>query len=308
MGIPAHWTGSLATVSNYNIPEYANPQRGLTTRDDGHFFYGDFSEGFDFPKHKVRPHRHPYFEIFYFPAAQGQYLADFITYDLEGACLVVVSPGQIHGWPHGHLLKGHMLAFDETFLADHGQHEDLLIRPPLFYEPNSSSVLPLPENSLIPSRIQCIASEYGSDSCDTLTALRSLLSLLIIEAHRVNPHQAPTTSPASTRIYQQFLKLLGRDISEKHLPGDYAAALGVSTDYLSQCVRQNCGHGAGTLVRRRTTLEAKRLLAHSSLTIAEIAYQLNFKDPSYFSRFFKNQVGCLPNAFRSQAEGASSAS
>ena len=34
-------------------------------------------------------------------------------------------------------------------------------------------------------------------------------------------------------------------------------------------------------------IEAKRLLRYSRLSVAEIAYQLKFDDPSYFSRFFK---------------------
>jgi AraC-like DNA-binding protein len=47
-------------------------------------------------------------------------------------------------------------------------------------------------------------------------------------------------------------------------------------------------------------LEAKRLLTHSDSTIAQIAYDLNFEDNSYFGRFFKKYSGLTPAAFRSE--------
>jgi AraC family transcriptional regulator, transcriptional activator of pobA len=47
-------------------------------------------------------------------------------------------------------------------------------------------------------------------------------------------------------------------------------------------------------------LEAKRLLRYSDLPVTEIAYRLNFEDPSYFSRFFKKYTGFSPSEFREQ--------
>ena len=52
------------------------------------------------------------------------------------------------------------------------------------------------------------------------------------------------------------------------------------------------------MIRERILLEAKRLLVHSPQTVAEIAYQLNFEDTSYFGRFFKKHTGTTPEQFR----------
>lgn len=287
-------------MSHYNIPEHSTPQNGRTTRDGGHLYYGDYSDGFEFPKKKVSPHRHPYFEIFYLTAAEGSFLADFETHALKGDCLVFVSPGQVHGWPNGHTLCGQMLAFDEAFIADHDHPDERLIRSPLFYEPTACPVVPVDQHPAIAQLFQQIATEFHHSCSDSLTALRSLLHLLIIQAHRLSPHHPPVTTPANIRVYQQFIKLLNGDIPATNLPNHYANQLGISTDHLSHCVRLCSGHSAGTLVRRRLVLEAKRLLAHSHLTIAEIAFQLNFQDPSYFSRFFKRHTNSLPTNFRNQ--------
>src|SRR5208282_3886417 len=61
---------------------------------------------------------------------------------------------------------------------------------------------------------------------------------------------------------------------------DYAKMLGVTPSHLSEALRLETGLTAGDLIRARLLLEAKRLLLHSELTIAEIGYELGFEDPS----------------------------
>jgi AraC-like DNA-binding protein len=45
--------------------------------------------------------------------------------------------------------------------------------------------------------------------------------------------------------------------------------------------------------------KAKELLEISDLSISQIAYQLGFNDPAYFSRLFKNKFNLNPSSFRS---------
>ncbi|MTI38934.1 helix-turn-helix domain-containing protein [Fulvivirga lutimaris] len=44
--------------------------------------------------------------------------------------------------------------------------------------------------------------------------------------------------------------------------------------------------------------KAKSLLQSTSLTIAEVAYEVGHNDPSYFTRVFKLKAGCTPTQFR----------
>lgn len=78
----------------------------------------------------------------------------------------------------------------------------------------------------------------------------------------------------------------------------HATLLGVSPETLSEIVKKETGKTPGTLIRERILLEAKRLLLHSSLSVAEIAYELTFKDPSYFNRFFRRSTADTPAEFR----------
>ncbi|MES2798039.1 MAG: helix-turn-helix domain-containing protein, partial [Bacteroidota bacterium] len=40
------------------------------------------------------------------------------------------------------------------------------------------------------------------------------------------------------------------------------------------------------------------LLSNTNLSISEIAYQLNFADQSYFSKYFRKLVGISPGEYR----------
>ena len=51
-------------------------------------------------------------------------------------------------------------------------------------------------------------------------------------------------------------------------------------------MRQATGRPASAAIEERVIREARRNLAYSNLPISEIAYELGFADPAYFSRVF----------------------
>jgi AraC-like DNA-binding protein len=84
------------------------------------------------------------------------------------------------------------------------------------------------------------------------------------------------------------------------LPKEYAELLYITPNHLNALCRDLVGKTAGELIRERVLLEAKRLLTNLNITAAEIAYELNFQDNSYFSRFFRKYTGQTPEIFRKQ--------
>ena len=45
---------------------------------------------------------------------------------------------------------------------------------------------------------------------------------------------------------------------------------------------------------------AKAMLSYSNLSVWEVGEQLNFANPSFFSKFFKRETGETPNDYRRQ--------
>ncbi|NEW84298.1 MAG: response regulator, partial [Mariniphaga sp.] len=60
------------------------------------------------------------------------------------------------------------------------------------------------------------------------------------------------------------------------------------------------GWSVNSLIREIRIKEAKQLLKNSELNISEVAYQLGFSDPLYFSKYFKKEVGVAPVQYRKE--------
>ena len=60
------------------------------------------------------------------------------------------------------------------------------------------------------------------------------------------------------------------------------------------------GWSLNTLIREIKISEATRMLKCSEMNISEIAYNLGFSDPLYFSKYFKKEVGVAPQQYRKE--------
>ena len=99
-------------------------------------------------------------------------------------------------------------------------------------------------------------------------------------------------------LLHNFMDLIEIHFRSLKLPKDYAALLYITPNHLNAVTKEQLGYSAGELIRNRVLLEAKRLLVVKNYSIAEIAYELNFSDASYFTKFFKKAVGCTPEDFK----------
>ena len=79
---------------------------------------------------------------------------------------------------------------------------------------------------------------------------------------------------------------------------NFASELNLSSKYLSDLLKQETGKTALDLIHLYVISEAKNLLVEGGKSVSEIAYQLGFENPPYFSRLFKIEVGISPKDFK----------
>ena len=79
---------------------------------------------------------------------------------------------------------------------------------------------------------------------------------------------------------------------------DYARGLGYSSRTLSRVTITGDGVAGKDFLDRRIILEAKRLLAHSEQSAAQIATQVGFSSATNFAKHFRQRVGVSPIASR----------
>lgn len=78
----------------------------------------------------------------------------------------------------------------------------------------------------------------------------------------------------------------------------YAGALGLTRRTLSRLTAARLGCTPMDLIHRRLALEAQRLLRYTNATSTQVAAELGFDDPSYFSRFYLRMTGRRPGEER----------
>jgi AraC family transcriptional activator of pobA len=146
--------------------------------------------------------------------------------------------------------------------------------------------------------LDAISHETSQDLPAGQEARRHLLALFLIAAWRLSGPVMRESRPLPRTISQRFLHAVDLHFRDHWPISRYAEEVGVSPDRLNSTVRRTTGRSPLALIHRRVMYEAEALLDDSRLQISEIAEELGFSDPAYFSRFYKRMSGHSPNLRR----------
>lgn len=98
---------------------------------------------------------------------------------------------------------------------------------------------------------------------------------------------------------KQFVKQL-HDIIQSHLSDadfsveDMGREIGLSRVQLYRKVKAMTGSSVVDLIRKARLVKARRLLESRSMSVSEVAYEVGFSSPSYFTKCFKDEFDMLP--------------
>ncbi|RFS83012.1 helix-turn-helix domain-containing protein [Actinomadura spongiicola] len=250
------------------------------------------------------PHRHEFYELVCVTRGSGTHVIDFVPYEVAPVTLYFVAPGQVQFWERRSPLEGFIIVFLEEFLA--AQYGDR-VSPRRFLALDPLEVghaLRLEPDQVDPT-LGLFASmdrEYRRAAGADVSVLQAYLHILLVEMRRAHKEAGVgTVEDRRTALARRFLRLVSDEIMQEQTVGGYAARIGITPKYLADVVKRSTGRTPAEIIRAALTVEAKRLLAHTDLSIAQISKRLSFDNPSYFGRFFKREVGTSPGQFRRQA-------
>jgi AraC-like DNA-binding protein len=265
------------------------------------FYVGPFECNRNKVQGRFRPHRHSYYEVFLVFGGKGIFWNDFATHSWTKTGIFFTSPGQVHHWEILVPCQGYALAFDREFFSPSAYTDELLAECPFFSLDGKAPALDLHEKRAAQYRkwFDSLEAEYRGNQPGSDDILRSLVVIILTEARRdfmtVEESRLPRKANMLTSRFRQLVEELYRTRAPISV---YASKLKITTTYLCDVVRAETGSTVKEIILNRLVLEAKRLLLHSDLTVSEIAYSLNFCDPSYFSRFFRRVSKMSPAEFR----------
>lgn len=101
-------------------------------------------------------------------------------------------------------------------------------------------------------------------------------------------------------LFKQFINLVSEHHRKERRVDFYAEQLYLSPKHFSTVVKKVSGKTAGQWIDEYVILEIKTLLKYSTMSIQEVAYYMNFSNPSFFGKYFKHHTGMSPSEYKAQ--------
>jgi AraC family transcriptional regulator, transcriptional activator of pobA len=216
-------------------------------------------------------------------------------------------------------LTVHDMQLKEKGFAIH-VHEDFLMGHPLFteikkysyfdYETSEALHVSPREEKILWSLFYKMETEYHNNPDEfSKSIILSHFDSILKYAQRFYKRQFIDRKPLSGIMVTKFIECLNiyfekREAEEQGLPtvNHLASQLHLSSKYLSDLLKQETGKTALELIHLYVISEAKNMLVVGDRSISEIAYQLGFENPPYFSRLFKKEICMTPKEFKSHLQ------
>jgi AraC-like DNA-binding protein len=255
-------------------------------------------------EHNHMPHLHDFYSIFWIESGEAIHATEFVEYSLGADTILFVPPGLKHRMYIDKSVGGTYIVFNEDFIQYNRKNHVPLKEYKLFNNPDFKSLITVvPEKREKLRNITRLISEELQNRDDySQDIVLSLLHLFLLESRRIfdqqyqSPKEEPDTTPDTTII--RFKQLIEENYMTQKSVTPYAEMLNMNPSCLNELAKRTTGITAGELIRNRVIDETKKLLYSSSMSGKEIAFELGFDDPAYFSRFFRKYTGLTLKEFR----------
>ncbi|GAA4314346.1 helix-turn-helix domain-containing protein [Mucilaginibacter gynuensis] len=233
-------------------------------------------------------------------------------YDFDKGLMTFVAPKQVQALdaPHIDVLGpdfgvGYALMFHPDFLYKHPLATTIKGYGFFSYAVNEALHLSEKEEKNVAEIFQKIADEYQYIDRHTQDIILSQIDLLLNYSNRFYERQFITRKAVNHDVLTKMENLLADYFDNKETLRSgpptvelLANQLNLSPHYLSDLLRSLTGQSAQQHIQDKLIDKAKEYLSITSLSVAEIAYQLGFEYPQSFNKLFKKKTNTSPLEFR----------
>jgi AraC family transcriptional activator of pobA len=239
-------------------------------------------------------HRLAYYFFLFLWEGTTEFKIDLETYVVAPQELVFSLPHQIRQLPatlHGNAY--YKLGLQQECLTRLPRHYPFLLNP------LNQQKIPFaaPAAARLQTIFELLMSLLNTPDTNPELILAQLHSLLT----EINvAYFAAAATPADERLtkYIAFRLFVENNLTAHPTIGRIAEELALSTDSLYQLVKHYAGLSPNEFVTNRLMQEARRRIYYrEQSSVKELAFELGFQDPAYFSRLFKKVTGQTVAAF-----------
>lgn len=240
------------------------------------------------------------YKVFWIKEGAGRYNIDFKSYSFEDGVLFFLSPGQVFSVDSEKIKEAYQLSFTRDFYCIQTHDTEVSCNGVLFnniYE--TPFVVPSgKEVSKLDFILQNLIEEFELEETAQYDMLQSLLKQFIVYSVRIKKEKDVVKESVETKLFKDFSLLVEQNFKKIHRVTEYAYRLGLSPKSLTKHLQKIGTETPSDFIKNRIITEAKRLLLYTDDSIKEVAFDLGFNDPAYFSRFFTKSTGQSPKQFK----------
>ncbi len=228
-------------------------------------------------------------------------------YDFTNGAMFFMSPRQVLQWDKNAVFeqKGFSINFHEDFVKGTELAKQIKKYGFFSYSANEALHLSPSEEEQMESIVKNIVLEYhNNQDVFSKDIIISQLITLLKYANRFYERQFINRKEMSTDLLEQFNQQLeayfqSGQLQEKGIPSIEVIAneMTVTQRYLSDTLKKETGKTTTEHLQLYLIDEAKNSLLKPNKSIADVAYELGFEYPQYFSRLFKKKEGISPSEY-----------
>ena len=240
-------------------------------------------------------HYHNMYEIYFLLEGQCRYFIENRIYDVIAGDLVLIPKRSIHKTLYDDIpTERYVINFSKNYI------------PPSLSIPvhelfKNNIYRPTPENRRAITKIFTkIDSEYRLADEYSRLAIYGCLTELYTLILRNPMTDVPDSSEKGNIPIENVTQYITKHFQEPLTLEQMAVMASLSTSYFSRLFKNITGFGFKEYLTIIRIKEAQRKLAHTDVSICQIAYDCGFNDSNYFSSVFKQQNGISPLRYRTQ--------
>ncbi|MFK7856745.1 MAG: helix-turn-helix domain-containing protein [Granulosicoccus sp.] len=244
-----------------------------------------------------------FYRLFFIEAGEAEAMLDNWNLIVSPGDLVPLSPGEKARFDGDISVRS--LAFHHDFYCVRVKRTEVYCDGVVFNrltgEPRIK--LPLREQRLIQERFYELSEIVHSEGILAYERAVNALRSILLQAAEYKMKQlekednAELTAAPMSELVLRFQDLLEAYFLDHKDINFYSDLLNVSPTVLNRNLKSELGQTALQAVNERIAIAARVELRSGRKTVKEVAYDLGFEDPLYFSRFFKKQFGHSPSHY-----------
>jgi AraC family transcriptional activator of pobA len=282
-------------TDKYNVPTYfvyGEPSRAL---DIGFFHVETVMERRSVHFGHVSPHKHPQMgQITYWFKGEGTYRIEDRTWNFSAPTVSFVPSSVVHAFDVEEHSDAVVISISDDQLRSLAATVDLPLDAPCLIEGSAAD----PAWRRLERLSEMVVDEYLGTTSTSPRLLAGLVGVMLSQIARLGGGSDFTEASPSKQLAASLRRAIDLHYREDWTVPRYVTLLATTPHLLDKAARETFGQSVKDMLMERRLLEAKRLLMFTIRSVEDIAREIGFEDPAYFSRFFRKRTGVSPAAWR----------